>query len=168
MIFETARLTLRPLTADDAQFMVRMWTDPQVYRFIGGAKTPDETRHKIQEAISHQNLHGYARWAVTLKTTGELIGLCGPMNKRLDAVEEIELGYAFPQIHWGFGYATEAARASVVQCLQGLGFTRVVAIVHPGNLPSIRVIVKIGMHFERSLKWDTGPANLYVIETLER
>lgn len=144
--------------------MVEMWTDPGVNRFIGGPKTPEETRLKIRDAIEHQKRHGFARWAVTLKINGELIGLCGPMMKLIAGVNEVELGYAFPRNHWGAGYATEAARAAVEHCLHRLGHRRVVAIIHPDNHASAGVITKIGMHFERSVEWEPAPVNLYAIE----
>lgn len=162
--FETARLVLRPLTPDDIEFMVEMWMDPGVHRFIGGPKTPEETRLKIRDAMEHQQRHGFARWAVTLKLNDELIGLCGPMMKLIGGVNEVELGYAFPRNYWGAGYATEAARSAVEHCLHRLGHRRVVAIIRPENHASIRVIAKIGMHLDRSVEWDDGPVNLYVIE----
>jgi len=165
VIQETARLVLRPLTMDDVEFMVGMWSDPGVNQFIGGAKTPAETRQKIEDCIQHQQRYAFARWAVTLKTNLELIGLCGPMFRLIDNRHEVELGYAFPRKHWGSGYATEAARAALEHCRQALGHQRVVAIIHPDNHASIRVITKIGMHFERSIAWEPERVNLYVRKT---
>ena len=162
-MLETPRLVLRPLTMDDTEFMVQMWTDEGVYQFIGGAKTPDQTRQKIQDAVEHQARHGFGRWAVTLKPSGELIGLCGPMLKVIDGAEEVELGYAFPRTHWGYGYATEAAKASVDHCLKQLSQRRMVAIIHPDNHASIAVILKSGMRFERTIPWDGGWARLYCV-----
>lgn len=161
MILETARLILRPLTMRDAGFMVEMWNDPGVNQFIGGPKTPDQTKQKIQDAVEHQARHGFARWAVTLKPSGELIGLCGPMLREIAGTEEVELGYAFPRLHWGRGYATEAAKASLDYCFAHLGHRRVVAIIRPENHASIGVILKIGMGFERAIPWDGGWTNLY-------
>jgi len=164
VILETARLVLRPLTMEDVEFMIGMWSDPGVHQFIGGAKTPLEVRQKIQDAVEHQQRHGFARWAVTLKTNLELIGLCGPMFRLIDKVNEVELGYAFPRTYWGSGYATEAARAALEHCRTALGHPRVIAIIHPENRASIRVITKIGMHFERSIEWEPERVNLYVAE----
>jgi RimJ/RimL family protein N-acetyltransferase len=161
MILETTRLILRPLTADDMGFMARMWTDPEVCRFIGGVKTPEQARQKIQDAIDHQQRHGFGRWAVELKTTGELLGLCGPMNREIGGVIEVELGYAFAQPYWGLGYATEAATAAVAHCLGALGQPRVVAIIHPGNQVSLGVIAKAGMTFERMVDWEGRAVKLY-------
>ena len=161
MILETARLVLRPLTMGDVEFMVGMWSDPGVNQFIGGPKTPAEIRRKIQDAVDHQQVHGFARWAVTLKRNSDLIGLCGPMLRLIDKVNEVELGYAFPRMYWGLGYATEAAGASLEHCRRALGHQRVVAIIHPDNHASIRVISKIGMHFERSIEWEPERVNLY-------
>lgn len=165
IILETARLIFRPLSIEDTEFMVQMWMDPGVHQFIGGPKTADQTRQKIQDAVEHQTRYGFARWAVTLKATGELIGLCGPMLKQIEGIEEVELGYAFPRIHWGRGYATEAATASLQHCLERLGQRRVVAIIHPENHASVGVILKSGMRFERMIPWDGGWAGLYFAAT---
>jgi len=164
MTFETARLALRPLTGEDIEFLLEMWADPNVHRFIGGAKTPEETRQKLSDILEHQKQHGFSRWAVTLKINGEIIGICGPMMRLIAGANEVELGYAFPVSHWGAGYATEAARAALEHCLNQLGHPRVVAIIHPENDASIGVISKIGMHFERPVEWPGGPVNLYAIE----
>jgi len=64
-------------------------------------------------------------------------------------------------MHWGHGYATEAAKASVEHCLTKLGHSRVVAIIHPENQASIGVILKSGLRFERTVPWDGGWTDLY-------
>ena len=162
VICETRRLILRPTTADDLEFVAAMNTDPVVSRFLGGVKTPDQSRQKIEEAIEHQRQHGFSRWSVIRKNTGEVIGHCGPMVKQVGGAAEVELGYAFTRPHWGHGYATEAAQAVVAHCFDVLGQGRVVAIIDPENSRSVRVAVKIGMTYERVIEWEGKPAILYV------
>jgi RimJ/RimL family protein N-acetyltransferase len=161
VICETSRLILRAAKADDAAFVTGMNNDPEVCRFLGGMKTPEESLLKIVEAIDHQRQHGFSRWSVTLKDTGAIIGRCGLMRKHISGVTEIELGYAFAREHWGRGYATEAARAALDYSFGVLRHRRVVAIIYPKNHASIGVAGKIGMAFERDIVWEGLPAGLY-------
>jgi RimJ/RimL family protein N-acetyltransferase len=61
--------------------------------------------------------------------------------------EEIEVGYRFLRKHWGNGYATEAARASIQFSLGELRFERIVAVTLRTNRASRRVMEKCGMTF---------------------
>jgi RimJ/RimL family protein N-acetyltransferase len=161
VICETARLILRPVTIEDADFAFQT-ADPEVARFIGGVRTLEWHRNRIQEIIEHQRLHGFSRWSVVLKSTGEQIGRCGPMFKEIESIAELELGYVFPRAHWGRGYATEAAKAALNHCARVAARQRIVAIIHPGNHASIRVAEKIGMTYERMIQSEGEPAALYV------
>lgn len=85
MTCETQRLILRPVTMDDVDFAFKTTSDPEVARFIGGVRTREWHVHRTKEIIDHQRLHGFARWSVILKSTGDLIGRCGPeFNHALD------------------------------------------------------------------------------------
>jgi RimJ/RimL family protein N-acetyltransferase len=163
VICETSRLILRPSTIEDAGAVALMNADPEVYRFIGGFQTPEQTRERIQKSIDHQRLHGFARWSVVLKSTGELIGRCGPMLTQIEGITEVELGYAYARVCWGCGFATEAADAALEYCFRTLEHRRVVAIIDPENHASIRVAMKIGMAYERPIQWKGIPVNLYAV-----
>jgi ribosomal-protein-alanine N-acetyltransferase len=61
----------------------------------------------------------------------------------------VELGYTLSKDVWGKGLATEAALASVAFGFERLRLPRIVAIAHPPNRASRRVMEKVGMRFER-------------------
>jgi RimJ/RimL family protein N-acetyltransferase len=163
VICVTDRLILRPVVPEDADFVFNTMSEPGVNRFIGGFRTLEWHRNRNREIMEHQRQHGFARWSVLLKSTGEQIGRCGPMFKEIEGVCEAELGYAFRRDHWGHGYATEAGRAALEYCFSVAGQRRVVAIIDPVNHASIRVAEKIGMNFDRMIDWEGEPANLYSI-----
>ena len=166
-ICETERLILRCVTMEDADFVFKT-SDSEVARFIGGLRTLDWHRNRARQIIEHQQIHGFARWSVILKSTDEQIGRCGPMFKEVEGVSEVELGYAFPRAYWGKGYATESAKAALEYCFRSAGQRRVVAIIDPGNHASIRVATKVGMMFDRMIDWEGEPANLYSIKHVDR
>ena len=163
IICETQRLLLRTVTMEDAEFAYRTTSDTEVARFIGGVRTLDWHIQRAKEIIEHQRIHGFARWSVILKSTGEQIGRCGPMIKEIEGVPEVELGYAFVRQHWGHGYAREAAHAALDHAFGALDQRRIVAIIDPGNHRSIRVATKVGMTFDGMIDWEGESANLYSI-----
>ncbi len=61
---------------------------------------------------------------------------------------QAELGYTFDPAHQGRGYATEAVRAALAVCFDGLGLRRVTASAFADNLASRRVLEKAGFRLE--------------------
>jgi RimJ/RimL family protein N-acetyltransferase len=97
-----------------------------------------------------------ANFAVTLRSTGELIGGCGLVIREIH--KRAELGYYIGKQYWGNGYATEAAKA-VIQYAFSRGIHRVFAEHYHTNPASGRVLQKAGMKHEGTLrqhmiKWD--------------
>jgi [ribosomal protein S5]-alanine N-acetyltransferase len=146
---ETPRLLLRELQATDAPSMFELDSDPEVHRYLGNR--PVLTLTQSQETIAfvrrqHQ-ANGIGRWAVELKETGEFLGWAGlklirePMNGHIDFYE---VGYRLIRQHWGRGYATEAACASVAYGFEVLRLPVLYAIADMRNLASRAVLAKAG------------------------
>jgi RimJ/RimL family protein N-acetyltransferase len=62
---------------------------------------------------------------------------------------ETQVGYKLARARWGHGFATEVATALVELGFTRLALPRIVAFIHPGNLPSIRVVQKVGLRYCR-------------------
>ena len=101
--------------------------------------------------------------AVTLKTTGRLIGNCGIRRETDDALEA-DIGYELDPAFWGHGYATEAMRAVVGRGFSEMHVHRISAWCIADNAGSVRVLEKLGMQREGRLReklyfkgrwWDT-------------
>jgi RimJ/RimL family protein N-acetyltransferase len=93
--------------------------------------------------LADYDKYGYGRFAVELKETGKVIGFCG-----IKFIEEIglpEVGYRYLKEYWGRGIGTEAALACVEFAREDLGCKKLVALIMPGNVASIRVAEKLGM-----------------------
>lgn len=87
--------------------------------------------------------HGHGLCHVALRETGEPVGICGLLWR--DGLDAPDLGYAILARHHRQGYATEAARATLVHARGDLGLTRVLAVTSPDNEASQRVLEKMGM-----------------------
>ena len=145
-MLETERLVLRAWRPEDAAEAFRIYGDPAVMRFIGtGATTGsvEETATRLQRYIGHHEKFGFGLWATIEKSTGRLIGNTGLTS--LDGGPEIEVGYHLSQEAWGKGYATEVAGALLDYGFQTLGLQTILAVTHPDNVASQRVLEKVGM-----------------------
>jgi ribosomal-protein-alanine N-acetyltransferase len=149
---ETERLLLRPLGIQDADFIIDLLNDPSFIKNIG-----DRNVHSVEDAhgyilkgpVTSYEKNGFGLCLVTLKETGESIGMCGLIKR--EALEDVDIGYAFLPKFWLKGYAVEAARAAKEQA-RSLGLKRLVAITDPANQGSIRVLEKLGFKFEKMVQ----------------
>lgn len=136
-------IELRPFTAGDAEAMLRVYGDPEVMRWVGhGAVTSlDGVRSMLHQYMSHQQLHGFAFWAVVDRDSGAVIG-DGGLARTIGG--EIEMGYTLARHAWGHGRGTEVAALVAHTALDTLGFPKVRALVEPENEGSQRVLLRLG------------------------
>ena len=161
----TDRLILRPFTLEDVPAQYEMNLDPDVSRYTGdgGVVGIDEIERRIKDHVLRDyKMYGYGRMVVEWKATGEIIGFCG--LKYLSDLNEVDLGYRFVQRYWGKGIATEAGCAVLDFGWKDLGLKRVIAWVLPENVGSVRVLDKLGFHFEKALLEDGQVVHQYAIE----
>jgi RimJ/RimL family protein N-acetyltransferase len=151
-ILETERLNLRRLSVEDNEFILKLLNEPAFMHNIGDRKvrTPDAARaYILKRVVASYEQNGFGLWAVDLKESGEPIGMCGLIKR--DALDDVDIGYAFLSKFWSKGYATEATLAVKQYAQQVIGLKRLAAIVDPDNQSSIRVLEKIGLKFEKMI-----------------
>ena len=142
---ETTRLRLRLFTHDDLQIMYRLSTDPDVIKYADTpARDMAEVKQRLEEGpLADYRKYGYGRFAVELKETGKVIGFCG--IKYLPEIDLPEVGYRYLREYWGRGIGTEAARVCVEFARDDLKIEKLIALIVPENIASIRVAEKLGM-----------------------
>lgn len=163
-VLETERLILRTLNEDDAEFYLRLVTQPAWLRFIGdrGIRTVEVARAALLNGpMAAQERYGFSFYMTELKDDALPIGMCGLIKR--EALPDVDIGYAFLPEFWGKGYACEAASAVLEHGNRTCGLQRIVAITTPDNHQSIKVLKKIGLKFERmlQLKDDGSEAKLF-------
>jgi RimJ/RimL family protein N-acetyltransferase len=149
----TARLAFREMTPDDLDVMADLLGDPEVMAFYSHPKSRAEALGWIDWNQRLYRERGFGLWLIELRETGAFAGDCGLTPQVVDGTTEIEVGYHVPRPMQGRGLATEAAAASRDHARTVLGLTRIVAIIDPGNVPSMRVAEKIGLGFEKETDW---------------
>lgn len=151
-ILETERLTLRQFTAEDAPFILELVNEPSFIQNIGDRNVrslADAVKYIEAGPVISYARNGFGLYLVQLKESGESIGMCGLIKRA--ALEDVDIGYAFLPKFWSKGYAVESALA-VKEQAHSLGLRRLVAIVDPANIGSIRVLEKLGLTFEKMVR----------------
>lgn len=157
-VIETRRLVLRRFTTGDLEAFFRLGSQPEIIRHAQA--TPLASREQALEFMKAAPFHdyathGYGRFACVWKATGEVIGFSGV--KYVPEIGDTELGYRFLPEYWGRGLATEAGAASIEFARSTLGLARLVAMVHPDNIASARVVTKLGFSVEKKLRYSGLP-----------
>lgn len=161
---ETERLALRRLTLDDAGLMLDVWNDPAFIRHVGdrGIRTLGEAVEAMRDGVMQlYERYGYGPFRVALKDGGTPIGICGLFRR--ESLDIPDLGYSILPAFCGQGFAFEAASAVVEYARTQLAMPRLIAIISPGNEPSIGLIGKLGFDFARmhTMPGDDKPVRVY-------
>lgn len=95
----------------------------------------------------HFAQHGFGLWAVEIPEVTPFAGFIGLSVPGFQAhfTPCVEIGWRLARDHWGKGYATEGARAALRFGFERLGVAEIVSFTVPGNVPSLRVMERIGM-----------------------
>ena len=164
-ILQTERLTLRPLVSTDAEELHRMQSAPEMMRFLGGESPSVEKIRELIE-VNSEKLRGTGLGirATILKASGQMVGRCGLFYSEIEGKKEVELAYLIDRDYWGTGLATEAGRVLVDDGLKS--FEKIMAVISPQNLASLRVAEKLGFEYQGRLPShkDFGPIVLYSID----
>jgi RimJ/RimL family protein N-acetyltransferase len=142
LIFETARLHLRPPEATDVPVFTPLIGDYRVSKNLSRVPHPyseeDGQNWVLDIAAKHRSGEDYS-FAITRKSDGVFIGVCGVHPSR-----QFEIGYWLGELYWGMGYATEAAHRVVRFAFEELGTPTVIAGHMTDNPASGRVLEKLG------------------------
>jgi RimJ/RimL family protein N-acetyltransferase len=153
-VIETERLLLRRFREDDLQAFYLLCSMPEIIRYAQSAPVAslEAARALMQAAPFHDYAkHGYGRFACVWKATGAVIGFSGV--KYVPEFADNELGYRFLPEYWGRGLATEAGQASIDFARATVGLSRLIALVHPDNTASARVVTKLGFAIEKQVRY---------------
>lgn len=165
----TERLVLDELGDADAPFLLELLNEPA---FI--ANIADRGVRSVDDAIAYLRAgpqasyerHGHGLWRVALADSDEPIGICGLLRR--DSLPDPDIGYALLSRFAGRGYALEAAAATLRVAREHFGIDRLLAITHPDNAGSIRLLRKLGFAdaSDPELVTAAAPSRLFVNDRL--
>jgi len=155
------RLFLRPLQLEDADSIFRYRSNTVVNQYQGWIpKTIDDVYSFINNKVSHEiNLPGtWFQLAVIQRDNNEIVGDIGIHFLASDAFQ-VEVGCTLNQKYHGNGYAFEAVKTTINYLFVELGKRRIIASIDSRNLPSIRLIERLGFRKNAHIKENTDQTN---------
>lgn len=149
----TERLVLRPFRAEDVETLLEILSVDGVLRYFPNPQPPD--RERVERFVAHQlrqwDERGFGWWAVEPWGRRELIGWNG--LQFLPETGEVEIGFLLARPYWGKGLALEGGRAALRFGFRDLKLGEIVALAHPENAGSRRVIEKLGLGFTEQTRY---------------
>ncbi|MEW5701995.1 MAG: GNAT family N-acetyltransferase [Candidatus Zixiibacteriota bacterium] len=160
----TSRLVLRAFRLGDVDRLHEILNENGILRHFPNPEPPDRERVEkfIEAQLTHWEEHGYGWWAVERRDQAALIGWVG--LQYLPDTDETEVAFLLSGCHWGQGLATEGAQASLAFGFTRFPFDQIVAVAHPQNAASLRVLEKLGMTFTHEAVYFGMPVRRYVIQ----
>ena len=139
---ETARLVLRPPRLEDFDGYAAFMADPRAAKFVGGVQPRSTAWRGFMTIAGAWYLQGFSMFSVIEKASGRWVGRVGPWMP--DGWPGREIGWGILAEHWGKGFATEAAEASMSFAIDVLGWDDVIHVIEGTNTASQSVARKLG------------------------
>jgi RimJ/RimL family protein N-acetyltransferase len=152
MIIDTPRLRLRCWEEADRGSFAVMNADPEVMLDEGGPIGRSESDAKLDRYAAAYRRYGFCRWAVASRE-GEFLGCTGimPSPPEHPIGSHFEIGWRLVRKAWGYGYATEAARAALQDVFMRTELAEVFAYTAPDNIKSQAVMARLQLRREPAL-----------------
>lgn len=169
---KTQRLMLRPFRRSDVQAFHAYRIDPVLARYQGWQPMTEQQCHDFieRQLQALQNFGGDGHWlqiAVVRQDTEELIGdlgICAVSRK--DGL--LTLGFTLAQQHQRQGFATEACRALINNCLTTTPFRKIQAVTDLRNTAAIQLLKQLGFQLQQTktaiFKGEACQEQSYILE----
>jgi ribosomal-protein-alanine N-acetyltransferase len=163
VVLSTERLTLRRLQRDDLAPLFALYRDPDIRMYFPEKTlTLEQTRDELEWFLGgHPKNPQIGLWATIEKSTGSFLGRCGLLPWTIDGKQEVELAFLIDKRRWGEGFATEAAKGIIEYARDRLGLKRLICLIMPGNVASMRVAQRVGMAFDRTHHDEFGVCEIW-------
>ena len=146
-VVTTARLVLRPFTDVDREPFFALNTHPDVVASLGTSPNRAESDAMVERYTAELEREGWGFWAVEVLGGAPFVGMVGlhRLPPWIPAAPAVEAGWRLHPDHWGHGYATEAAVASLRYGFGEAGLDEIVAYTTTVNTRSQAVMERLGM-----------------------
>lgn len=145
------RTTLREFTAEDLDAVHAIVGDPRVTASLSFDPRDRESAAAMLDGIQARAL-SEPRTEYYLAITTAPAGLVGFVRLALAGVQAAKLGYAVHADHWRCGHATDAVSAMLAFGFDHLQLHRISAAVGPENVPSLRLVKRLGFSPEGRIR----------------
>lgn len=164
--YETERMMLRPMSLEDADFILDLYNRPKFIQFIGdrNIKTAADAEDYIRNRFLPQfERLGYGNYVMITKEGNHKIGGVGIFER--EGLEIVDIGFSLLDEFEGKGYAYEAASKIKAVGMDDFGLTKISAITTEDNFSSQKLIEKLGLKFKKLVTIPGDPKELMYYET---
>lgn len=164
--FETERLTLRTVSTDDADLILRLYNEPKFIEFIGDKNIrslEDAGKYITEKFHPHIEQFGFGNYVIIRKTDGIKLGTVGVFGR--EGLDAHDIGFALLPEFEGGGYAFEAAQRIFDAAFSEFGLKKISAITTQGNFRSQKLIEKLGLKFVKTVRLPDDDEELRYYET---
>ncbi|GIH24196.1 N-acetyltransferase [Acrocarpospora phusangensis] len=152
MDLSTERLLLRRWRDSDREPFAALNADPEVMEHFPATMTREQSDLLVDRIEAGFEARGFGLWAVEVAATGEFVGFTGLAIPGFRP--GVEIGWRLARSAWGYGYATEAARAVLAEGFRLHGLKEIISFTAVGNLRSRAVMTRIGMTYDPADDFD--------------
>ncbi len=158
---ESERLKYRPFTEEDYNQLLEILHNEKVCEYLPGVEkySKEQVRKWLNffvKSFLPEKPNMY--YAISLKENPKIIGYCG-MNW-IPEFETNEITYVIHNDYWGVGYASEIAK-KMMEVARACKVKEMVSLAMVGNIPSAKVLEKVGFVFEKEVELWGAKLNLY-------
>ncbi|MGD9142820.1 MAG: GNAT family N-acetyltransferase [Dehalococcoidia bacterium] len=149
----TQRLYLRPTRPGDEDWIIKLFTDEEVRRYLGGALSEAEARDTIK--ITGEK---WGHFDVVERESNDAIGSLSFARKS----SFWEISYQLQRNFWGKGIVGEAIKAALSWFFGETDVENVFAVTQTDNERSCRLLEKLGAEYVNSYEYKNAPQSRYV------
>jgi RimJ/RimL family protein N-acetyltransferase len=164
IVLFTPRLRLEPFDEQHLDGLHAMNSRPEVMQYISGqAETREQTAASIARVQRCWAAWGTSWWALIELQSGRVAGAGAiqylrreadpPADLQLLQTNPLEIGWRLHPDFWRQGLASEAAARMAAFAFQNLAAAELLAVRHPDNVASGRVMDGLGMQFRGLEPW---------------
>ena len=162
---ETERLTMRPMSAEDAEFILELYNSPKFIEFIGdrNIKTREDAEKYITEKflLQHEKL-GFGNYLIIRKSDGCKVGSVGIFER--EGLDVHDIGFSFLPEYEGKGFGFESASELLATAVEEFKLKNISAITTKTNFSSQKLIEKLGLKFQKMVKLPNDDEELLYYE----
>ncbi|MFG6115842.1 GNAT family N-acetyltransferase [Halobacillus sp. MO56] len=150
---KTKRLMLRKISLNDIEDVFAYGSNPNVSQYVSWEthQSLEDAREFVQFVQEGYRLGKKALWGMELKSTGKIVGTIDFVTVNTKH-KRAEIGYVLAEEYWGQGLTTEATERIIAFGFNELDLERIQARCFVDNVGSQRVMEKVGMRWEGTIR----------------
>lgn len=163
-ITETERCIIRETTESDVDAFYEIYKEPSITEYMESLFEDRGTELQYVKDYREKvyDFYGFGMWTVLDKKTGKVIGRAGVSMR--EGFDDPELGFVIAKDYQGKGLAAEVCRAVLEFACREFGFSRFQALVHKNNIPSRKLLEKLGFSYSDTVPINDESLQLFLVE----